>query len=52
MPKIFDNIEKSLLSALQEVLKVAERAACRIGYFNLRGWRHLSVYLRHQAGHG
>lgn len=50
MPRIFDNIEQSLLPALRETLQVADHADFCVGYFNLRAWKQLDSYIEKWVG--
>lgn len=52
MPNIFDNIETKLLPALVEGISLSRRADFCVGYFNLRGWRHLDQHVDRFAGGG
>jgi superfamily II DNA or RNA helicase len=50
MPRIFDNMQQSLLPELRKTLDGAVRADFCVGYVNLRGWRQLEDRIEQFVG--
>jgi len=50
MPRVFDNIDQTLLPNLRENLDDSERCDICVGYFHLRGWGSIADQIEHYEG--
>ena len=50
MLTIYDNIDKSMVSGLKGTLELSKRADFCVGYFNLRGWKAITLEIDNLFG--
>ena len=50
MPRILDNIDEYLTTALQNTIDVSYRGDFCVGYFNLRGWKQIADHIDRWPG--
>ena len=50
MPRIFDNIDNSLLPSLRDTIKVSEKSDFCVGYLNIRGWKSIDDLIENFKG--
>ena len=50
MPRIFDNIDNSLLPSLRDTIEVSEKSDFCVGYLNIRGWKSIDDLIENFKG--